>query len=426
MLAALTTKVSSLFGVYRYIMLQFAVLQGTQLLVAMINIIIFSYLGKMLDLKGFGVISLGYAVVGGLMVFVDMGLTTLGTRDVAQDEAKAGAILSVVSCLRLVFSLIIVALSSLVALFVFTDRNECIAVILSCIWLIPYAISSEWLFQGLSRMYFVAASRIIYQLSTLVIIVLLVNEPSDLFQAALARPIAQAIVTIFLTYAVVQSIKLPERLSLVGWQKFMRSGFSLAFAIFLSQIYSQRTDHIFLRMWYSNEVVALYSGAYTLHMAVVSAIQIAIFIFFPTLSSSYSKGWQEFERTRKRFLIEVSGLGVVLTFLVFIFGEFFLTWIFGYNYIVANTSLMILALDPMIIGISSIYAYSLIVAGFEKDLLLIYGSGAVINILLNVMAIPLIGIDGASLSTICAEMAVLLVGFICFRRRMLRQNTRMA
>src|SRR4030067_2348178 len=64
------------------------------------------YLARVLGIDGFGKFSLAIATSAYMWVFVDMGITGYGTREIARDREKISEILRILNSLRLMLAVI--------------------------------------------------------------------------------------------------------------------------------------------------------------------------------------------------------------------------------------------------------------------------------------------------------------------------------
>ncbi|MCK4257158.1 polysaccharide biosynthesis C-terminal domain-containing protein, partial [candidate division WOR-3 bacterium] len=91
-------------------------------------------------------------------------------------------------------------------------------------------------------------------------------------------------------------------------------------------------------------------------------------------------------------------------------------FIFGQGYTSSTPVLQILIWTLAITTIGSIYTQGLIGTGQEKRYAVAMVTGTVSNIILNVIMIPRLGIIGAALATICAELIMFYLMYRVFHR----------
>ena len=83
----------------------------------------------------------------------------------------------------------------------------------------------------------------------------------------------------------------------------------------------------------------------------------------------------------------------------------------GEQYMAANSSLRILSIALLFAVFANFYAYVIMMSQrMDKQILIATVLSAVLNITLNMIAIPKWGISGAALTTLLAELSVTLLG----------------
>lgn len=109
----------------------------------------------------------------------------------------------------------------------------------------------------------------------------------------------------------------------------------------------------------------------------------------------------------KNIVKQSSLLSFVLSFpvflIIFVFPEFLLGF-FGDDFLDAKLSLLFLAIGQLVNTFSGSTLYLLNMTGKEKQGRNILAFGAVLNVLLNFILIPRLGISGAALATMCSTV----------------------
>lgn len=160
------------------------------------------------------------------------------------------------------------------------------------------------------------------------------------------------------------------------------------------------TDTIMLGIYKTAEIVGLYNGALPLANLLSLGLGSMGFIFVPIASNLYSKNQimeiGQIYQTLTRWMFFFS---VPLFMLFFIFPEVILNFLFGARYIPASNILMILSLSFIFHTLLGLNGMSLLVFGRSKLLMVSSTIGAIANIGLNFLLIPLYGAEGAALAS---------------------------
>ena len=121
--------------------------------------------------------------------------------------------------------------------------------------------------------------------------------------------------------------------------------------------------------------------------------------FSPTLARLYAQNQQrqlEHAVARSTRLITLVSLPIALAFIVF--GQYFLA-LFGPEFAPARSALITLSIGQLINAATGTVATLLNMTGHERDTALVVGLSAVMNVVLNLLLIPRLGLEGAALAT---------------------------
>jgi len=161
------------------------------------------------------------------------------------------------------------------------------------------------------------------------------------------------------------------------------------------------TDTLMLGYFKTPDVVGLYNGALPLAHLIPISLTSAGFIYVPIISGLYSKRLiKEMGRTYQVLTKWIFSVTFPLFFILFLFPEAVLNFLFGMNYIQAAPALRILALGFMFHTFLGLNGLSLMVMGETRFLMLTSLFGAISNVVLNAALIPIFGIVGAAFASL--------------------------
>lgn len=161
----------------------------------------------------------------------------------------------------------------------------------------------------------------------------------------------------------------------------------------------KRTDVIMLGMLQDLESVAYYSVATRLADLAAFGLLVVNMIAAPMISELYNKG----DRKELQKIITLAARGIfVLTVLVTLFmiiaGKLLLG-VSGPQYVIGYTPLLILLAGQVINALSGSVGFIMTMTGHQNQAALIVAGGALLNILLNLLLIPPLGMNGAAIAT---------------------------
>lgn len=159
-------------------------------------------------------------------------------------------------------------------------------------------------------------------------------------------------------------------------------------------------DTLMLGYYKNSDVVGLYSSASTLAKLLPIFLNSASILYVPIASQLYAQGKiREMGRVYQILTKWVFLLTLPLFSLMFLFPEATIGFFFGEKYLLASTSLQILALGFMFHTLLGLNGWSLIIVKESRFISFSTLIATVFNILLNAMLIPPYSMMGAAVAT---------------------------
>ncbi|MBU1632425.1 MAG: polysaccharide biosynthesis C-terminal domain-containing protein [Nanoarchaeota archaeon] len=182
-------------------------------------------------------------------------------------------------------------------------------------------------------------------------------------------------------------------------------------------------DRYILNFYSNPSNVGLYTLAFSLAAIVFSLSTIVSQVLYPHISESWGK--------KKNYVIlfnaqlKYSLLILIPSLIgVFVMREQFITLIAGVNYLKSANVLVILLFFPFFASFISIFYQANLLNNKTFKIFLVYLSGAVINIILNILLIPKFFMYGAAFATITSYFVMFLLVLWLSKDMMIRWNMR--
>ena len=171
----------------------------------------------------------------------------------------------------------------------------------------------------------------------------------------------------------------------------------------VARVINTKFDIIALGLLMSYSLVGSYAVAAQIATACAAMTFVTSSVVMPSLSSlSVTRDKERLEQlciqSSQISLLSISILWVVM----FFFGKDILTLVFGGEYAIASETLLILLTGQAISAFFGPVGDLMNMRGHEKSTFMVTLSASGINIVLNLVLIPLFGIEGAALATILA------------------------
>ena len=161
------------------------------------------------------------------------------------------------------------------------------------------------------------------------------------------------------------------------------------------------TDTLMLGYFKTPDVVGIYNAALPLANLLPMIPSSMSFIYIPIITQLYSK--RLIDDVKRNYIILTKWTLLLISpifFVLFLFPDVVLNLLFGSRYIGASVALQFLALG-FFLNVSLGFTYNLlIVIGENKFPMWTYSISAIINIILNTILIPPMGIVGASIASV--------------------------
>jgi O-antigen/teichoic acid export membrane protein len=171
---------------------------------------------------------------------------------------------------------------------------------------------------------------------------------------------------------------------------------------------------LFLAGFKSEADVGIYSVASRMVAAIILVVGAVYRVFLPSFSILTDNN------ERKNYVGNViKYLGIITIPLAFggiAVSNNVIELLYSAEYSSASTPLQILLLNVIIVGIGSIFGTVLLAIGKVKYYSLSITGGAIVNVIFNVVLIPYLGVIGASISAVSAQLTVSLTSLFLYKR----------
>ena len=369
-----------------------------------------------LTTEHYGIISLIYTFLGFMNVILHYGLdASLLKNYVPADSNKKKAILTnaYISFLitGILFFIILFILKDYISIFLFGINSAKIAIIVSGFLFFDLLWSIHLLILRANEkpIKFILSNILNVTLLITLNIHFVINMQLGVLGVVLSNLIASAILFFVTLPIILYNIKI-NTLSFSLWKKLMKFGMPFLPAGIFSMIL-ELSDRYILKYLTNIETVGLYNAGYKFGMIIL------------ILVTAFNMGWQQFFLKTKKNIQHIPKITTYFISILCFFWIFLLIWMGTIITIQVGDFLLLgaeywesIKIIPIIAGayiFQGVYVLQLPPIYLEEKsyfLIIVRGAGALINIILNFILIPKIGIMGAAISTLLAffSMATIL------------------
>jgi O-antigen/teichoic acid export membrane protein len=381
---------------------------GSQL----IGLVMLAVVSRRIGPAYLGAYAFSYTIVVDVGLAATVGLPVLGMRDVSQPETDRRRVLVDTATARILLAVILGGALVLMSPWIAPSHASRVLIPILAIKLLIDALTFDWYLQGTGRHAGVAASRFIGQIVfAAALLPLLAGGLIGTWHYAVANLIGLAVTTSIIFLLAFRDIGLPfGAVSIRPIRQRLARSTPFVWWIALTQIYYS-TDLILVTYLAGDRKAGLYAAASKLPLSVIGVAALWFTVSMPEIARLHST--KQTDVIRRQFRVAattaiVAGLPFIL--LGPLFATDIATTLFGAKFAGAGPALAILSASVAVSLLQIVVTSVVMGAGRERPYVRAMSLGAAANVGLNLLLIPMIGIIGASVSTIVAESMVLLAG----------------
>ncbi len=382
-------------------------------------LITFPYASRILLPEGTGKVGFATSVVSYFAMFVSLGIPMYGVKACAKvrdDREKLSRLVH--ELLMISFTMIVVVYSVfLVAVNVVPRiKEEKTLFFVISATIILNALGCEWLYKALEEYTYITVRSIVFKFIALVALFVLVHEKSDY--------VLYGGITIFAASAsnVLNFINMRKHISfkwLGGYN--LRQHFKMIMVFFSMSIATTiytNLDNVMLGFMKGDVEVGYYTAAVKIKNILMGIVTSASTVLLPRASYYVDKNMMdEFYRILKKTMHFIILMAFSFSAYFIIFAREGVLFLSGDAFEGAILPMMVIMPTLLLIGITNVTGIQMMVPlGMEKQVLLSEIIGAVVDLVLNMIFIPMYGALGAAIGTLVAEIFVMLYQLYAIRR----------
>lgn len=383
-------------------------------------LITFPYVSRILLVDGTGSVAFATSVVSYFTMIAMLGVPTYGVRAVAQvrqDPVK----LKTTVCELLTINVIMGAAayaSFFLALFLVPDLAAQKTLMLICSSAILLnVIGVSWFYQGMEQYTYITWVSISFKILSVITMFLFIHSPADYLWYGVMTVVSSfgsGVVNFAMLFKALKGVK-REKLDLKRHFKPISTFFAMTVA---TTIYTN-LDTVMLGFMKGSYEVGLYNAAIKVKGLLVSLVTSLGTVLLPRLSFYIETGQEsEFGRLISKAFSFVLLFAVPVCLFGAVYSGQIIQILSGQDFLPAQPAMILLMPTIVLIGLSNVSGIQVLVPlGQEKQVLYSVSAGAVLDLLLNSILIPVYGAAGAAFGTLAAEILVLIWQIVSLRGR---------
>lgn len=389
-----------------------------QILSIILPIITTPYLSRVLGADGIGTSSFTLSIVAYFILFANLGIAAFGQREIAMyqnDKKKYSKVFWDLFAYRLMIGLVSVC-AYLIFIIYFPTNYQVIYIIL-LLNLLANIFDISWFYQGLEEYKTVSVRNIIVKLAFAISIFVFVKNPEDLNLYILLNGLSQFVSTTILWVSLPKLVEKPVMKKIKVFHYWKDT-----LVYFLPQIATTIYTVLDKTMLGVMSVTQVENGYYEQSYKVVSIALTTVTslnaVLLPRMSLLYKQNniKEIKERLEKSFRF-ISFLAIPLAFGIAAISCNLVPWFFGAGY--EKVIILLPVFAPIIISISfsnCLGNQCLTPCGMRLQSAKALWVGAGLNLVGNIILIPMLGSIGAAISSVAAETVIMVLYFRLARK----------
>ena len=382
-------------------------------------LITFPYVSRILQADGIGEVNFYNSIINYVILLTGLGIPVYGIREIAKVRDKKNDLeqtLAEILSLHLILN--VIGYVAIFAICIFIDQigNAELFLLLS-LTLFLNTIGCGWFYSGVEDFKYIAVRSIIVRTISVILLFLLVRDKQDLIFYGVYNVFVSGGSNILNFFRLRNYISLNElkklKLNLI---KHIKPASSIFILNLITSIYIN-LDKVMLGFIKGSTAVGYYTSASQISHILLTAVSVLGSVMLPRASNLIqNNNIEEFFRLSEKsyhFILLLSlpiALGCIALApdLIYLFCSS--------SYEPAINTLRLLAPVVIAIGMSNQIGMQILYPlGKVKLITISTGVGALTNIVLNLLLIPILAQNGAAIATLCAEFSVTITQIVITR-----------
>jgi len=382
------------------------VLFFAQIITMFLGLILVIFITRFLGDIEFGKLAFAQSFTGMLVIFADVGLSTFAIREVARNKEFAGKYLGNIVCIKMLLSIITIALIIFIINLMHYPKDITFIVYLFGISAIISTFSSFFrsIFKAFEKMEYEAALNIIRSIIRVSIGLLLLFSGYGLIELAYVYIFVEILDFVFSFFVIIKKFAKPTiKIDFMFWRHLFLGALPFCMTSIVGLIYL-RIDIIMLSFMKGDAVVGWYNAACTIVYILVIIPDIISYSVFPMMSRLFFTSLNVLKTTTEKFAKYLFILALPILIVLIILSNKIILIIYGDIFVNSIIILQILSLYLPIRFVNHAIGYTL--SSVNKEYLRAFSAAiaAGFNIFLNLILIPRYSFIGAAIATVLTEI----------------------
>lgn len=375
-------------------------------------LITFPYVSRVLSIDGMGIYNFANTYVSYFLLLAGLGISTYAVREGAKyrdDKKKIQKFASQVFTINMYSTLVSYVLLIATICFFKELFNYRLCILIFSIQIFFTTIGMEWIYIIYEDYSYITIRSIIFKIVSIILLFVFVRDTNDYLQYATITVIAVVGSNVF-NYIHIKKFCKIQLLKETNWKHHLKP-ILIIFASLISVTLYVSSDTTILGLMKGNYAVGVYSISVKIYQMAEGILSALLTVTIPRLSMLFGKKRiSEYYTVLSKIINCLSLLVIPTTVGLIMLSKEIIIIIAGSKYLVSVSSLRIIGCSILFSIFSWIFSDCVLIPSkHEMKVLQNTVITAVINILLNLILIPIFSYNGTALSTVIAELMVMIL-----------------
>lgn len=379
----------------------------------------FPYISRVLQVENLGKVNFANSVVNYFVLFATLGLKTYGIREgatVRNDREKFQKFFSEVFTLTIISTGLSLFVLAILCTVVPSLQNYRLLILLLSVSVILPTFGCEWICSAYEDYGYITVRSILVQIISFVLIFALIHKPDDYYVYAMILVFSSQGANIFNLLYVRKYVKFRVTKN-INLHTHLRPMMVLFASTLATSVYVSSSTTV-LGLVCGDYYTGIYSAAAKLYSVMKNLVSAIVVVSIPRFAFYYNNNKRdEYNSLLNQISNTLALLVIPAATGVFLLSKEIILLISGSEYVAASSTLSILAIAVIFVGISWIMSQCILIP-MKKEQIVLKTTliTAVLNVVLNIFLVGRWKHNAAAVTTLISEAVVVLIYYYYVRK----------